>query len=166
LFQIRELKDSDINQYLSSLINRINWLDTHNLSMWKIENVTKDKLIEMYKEPLFFGGFENNLCIGGFILINKDHIFWPENISDKAFYFHKLVTDPKYSGQGYSSKLLKWIIEYGKDNGKSYIRLDYDKNRPYLRNMYLSHGFEDVREIETKDGKINILAEYKYRLLV
>jgi len=40
---------------------------------------------------MFFGGFKDELCVGGFILIEKDERYWPNHIGDKAYYFINLL---------------------------------------------------------------------------
>jgi GNAT superfamily N-acetyltransferase len=159
MIEIRQLKENQIAQYITVLHERYYWLKDHNLDMWDLEKLLKESLVERYKSPVFYAGFENNVCVGGFILIDKDEKYWPNNLNDDAFYFHKFVVSPRYSRKGYSGVMLEWVKEYGKEKGKDFIRLDYEKRRTYLRNMYLKHGFIDVNEMTTNEGHLLILAE-------
>jgi GNAT superfamily N-acetyltransferase len=161
MFSIIQITEEKIDEYINVLQERYFWLKERNLDMWKIENLEKGELIERYENPIFYGAYENTECIGGFILLEKDIRYWPNYINDKSYYFHKFVISPKYGGKGYSDKVLEWVKKYGRQFDKNYIRLDYQKKRNYLRNMYIKNGFRDVREIKLNDGEILILGEYE-----
>jgi hypothetical protein len=161
MFSIVQLSDDNIEEYISVLKERYFWLKEQNLEMWKLESLEKKSLIERYVNPMFYGAYENKECIGGFILVDKDVRYWPNNIEDEAYYFHKFVVSPKYGGKGYSGSIIEWVKSFGRRNDKKYIRLDYQKKRKYLRNMYLKNGFNDVNEIKTNDGDILVLGEYE-----
>jgi GNAT superfamily N-acetyltransferase len=160
MFYVEELNNENTYLFSSALIERYNWLNEHNLHMWKIENLNIEGIILRYERPVFYGAFEDKICIGGFILIEEDKRYWPNNITDKAFYFHKFVVRPKFSGKGYADKILEWVKEFGGKKGKAYIRLDYEKRRDYLRKMYLKHGFQDYSEMKTSEGNTLVLAQY------
>jgi GNAT superfamily N-acetyltransferase len=161
MFEIRCISDSHIDEYINVLHERYYWLKEHNLDMWKIENLEKISLQTRYEDPIFYAGYEDGICIGGFILLEKDIRYWPNNLNDEAYYFHKFVVSPRFGHKGYSSKMLEWVKTFGKQNGKDYIRLDYQKNRTYLRNMYLKHGFIDISETITNEDHVLILGEFK-----
>jgi GNAT superfamily N-acetyltransferase len=161
MFFVEELKNEKIDMFSDALIERYNWLNDHNLHMWKIENLDIEGMIKRYEKPVFYGAFEDQTCVGGFILLDEDKRYWPNNLNDKAFYFHKFVVRPNFSGMGYADKILEWVKEYGIHKNKNYIRLDYEKRREYLRNMYLKHGFADHSEMETSEGNVLVLAECK-----
>jgi hypothetical protein len=40
--------------------------------MWKIENLDIEGMIKRYEDPVFFGAFNDQVCIGGFLLIEHD----------------------------------------------------------------------------------------------
>jgi GNAT superfamily N-acetyltransferase len=161
MFFVEELRNEKIKYFSNALIERYNWLNDHNIHMWKIENLNVEGMIARYENPIFYGAFEDEVFIGGFILIEQDKRYWPNNLHDKAFYFHKFVVRPQFSGLGYADRILEWVKEFGIKKDKTYIRLDYEKRREYLRNMYLKHGFKDFSEMQTSEGNIVILAECK-----
>jgi hypothetical protein len=161
MVEIINITGERINEYISVLHERYYWMKEHKLDMWKIENLEKESLIERYDKPKFFAGFVDKICVGGFILIEQDIRYWPNNLFDKAYYFHKFVISPRFGKKGYSGEMLEWVKDYGKQNDKDYIRLDYQKNRSYLRNMYLKHGFIDISEMTTSEDHILVLGEFK-----
>jgi GNAT superfamily N-acetyltransferase len=161
MLNIKQLMGEEINKYLQVLIERYDWLVSKNLAMWNLENLSIDGLISRYENPQFYGAFLEGVCVGGFILIQQDKRYWPSNIKDRAFYFHKFVVSPKYGGMGYSEEMLEWAKKYTKIMNKDFLRLDYQKNRNYLRTMYRKHGFEDIEVTINSDGCILVLGEYK-----
>lgn len=80
-------------------------------------------------------------------------------MDDKAFYLHKFVVDVDSSGKRYSDKILEWVKNNGKMNHKEYIRLDYEKQRDYLRKMYLRNGFKDIEIMHAENGYDIVKAE-------
>jgi hypothetical protein len=57
--------------------------------------------------------------------------------------------------------MLVWVKDLAARRGKDFVRLDYQRDRAYLRAMYLRQGFEDVGEKTTSEGKPLVLAEYR-----
>jgi hypothetical protein len=160
MFSVQQLNGNRINEYIKVLVERFYWMKQKNKSnMWIIDKLNEQALIDRYKDPMFFGGFEETICVGGFILIEKDNRYWLNQMDDSALYFHKFVVSPMFAGKGYSKRMLDWVKEYGRLNGKDNVRLDYQKNRSYLRKMYISNGFIDISEIDVDESNILVLAE-------
>lgn len=161
MFSVHELEGEKIEDFSKVLIERYYWLIEHDIKMWSPDKLTVEGLYRRYKDPKFYGGYVEDQIIGGFILVEEDERYWPENTNDKAFYFHKFVISPKSKGKGYSNLMIQWVKDYGKKMKKEFIRLDYQKRREYLRKMYLENGFIDQIEIENDEGDLLLLAEYK-----
>jgi GNAT superfamily N-acetyltransferase len=157
---IKELNDNLVDDYITILKERCKWLKERNIEKWDLRSLDIKSLLTRYDEPQIFGAFENDSCIGGFILLNKDERYWPNNEKDKAYYFHRFVVHPLFDGLGYSYRILNWLKHYGIEKGKDYIRINYQKHRTYLRKLYLKSGFIEVREIWQDDNSILVLGEY------
>jgi GNAT superfamily N-acetyltransferase len=161
MLSVRSLDKEAASAYEALLKERKAWLDGHGKSMWKAEHLSVDGMIERYAKPAFYGAFEGPDMVGGFTLLEEDERYWPDSRGEKAFYFHKFVVGPRYAGRGYADLMLEWVKGFAARSGKDYVRLDYDGSRPYLREMYLRHGFEDSGEAEIGEGRTLILAEYR-----
>jgi GNAT superfamily N-acetyltransferase len=161
MFYVKEIEYSDIDEYIDMLVERCKWLKDQKIDMWKIDQLTKESIIQKYENPMCFLAYEDSVSVGGFLLLEIDNRYWPEKIDEKAYYFHKFVVKPEFSGKGYSVKILNWVKEFGKQNGKDYIRLDYETRRKYLRNMYLNSGFIDIEYMNQNKGYELVKAEYK-----
>jgi len=159
VFRIEELERKEASAYEAVLMERARWLDEHGLHMWKPEHLSIDGMIERYGKPAFFGAFEGPDCAGGFALLEEDERYWPGRAGDRAFYIHKFVVSPRFAGKGYADRMLEWSKDLGRQRGKDFVRLDYTKQRSYLRSMYLRHGFEDAGESTTPEGTVLVLGE-------
>jgi GNAT superfamily N-acetyltransferase len=56
----------------------------------------------------------------------------------------------KYRGKGYGSRLLQFLIRFGKDLGYKYILLDDVSEENGKKNIYIKHGFKVVNDDEEK----------------
>jgi GNAT superfamily N-acetyltransferase len=141
-------------------IKRAEYLIDSHIPMWDLEQFSVAKLKQKYGRPTYFIGYVNGKPFGGFILIEHDERYWPDN-TEKAFYFHKFVVDEAFAGQGLSKEILDWVKEYGKQKGKEYIRLDFEEDREYLKKMYYGNGFNKIGIVIDEKGKEITIAEYK-----
>jgi GNAT superfamily N-acetyltransferase len=160
MFYVKQIEYSEIDEYIDMLIERCYWLKEHRIDMWKIEQLNKESIIQKYENPMCFLAYEDSVSVGGFLLLEKDNRYWSDKLDEKVN-LHKFVVKPDFSGKGYSTKILKWVKDFGKQNGKDYIRLDYETRRNYLRNMYLKSGFVDVEYMNQNKGFEIVKAEYK-----
>jgi GNAT superfamily N-acetyltransferase len=161
MFRIEEIGYERLEELLSLLIERANWLINRNMKMWDISKLTKEELVTRYDSPKVFLAFEDQVIVGGFLLSVVDLNYWKECQTDNAYYLHKFVVKNTYGSKGYSDKMLEWIKEFGK--GKDFIRLDFVKDREYIRKLYHKHGFKEIEEVISDSGLVLIKAEYKIR---
>lgn len=161
MFGIEEIGYERIDELLSLLIERAKWLIENKMKMWDIAKLTKEGMISRYGSPKVYLAFENHDIVGGFLLSEIDRNYWENAEADKAFYIHKLVVRVGFGRRGYADTMLEWIKELGKEERKTFIRLDFVKNREYLRSLYHSHGFNEIGEIPGDNGLVLVKAEYK-----
>ena len=48
-----------------------------------------------------------------FAITFEDESIWKEKNSDKAVYFHRIVTHPKFRGQNFVKKIMEWAEPFG-----------------------------------------------------
>ncbi len=150
---VMQLDKNDIQIYLDILIERAKWLEHINQPMWNIENLSPANFKKVYpnQKPYLIYASEN--VIGGFILLENDTFLWnKEENNQSAFYIHKLVIKPEFSGLGYAEKSISLIKELAKKEGISYLRLDCYDDRTYLKNLYERCGFCKKRLTVMDDG--------------
>lgn len=155
-------KSDEQNTLISIFIEKAKWQKDNNKKIWDIHQLTIKNLNIKYDYPNYYVGYIDKCILGGFLLIEHDRRYWPDNIEEKAFYVHKLVVRNKYAGQEYSRILLDWIINYSRKMGKDYVRLNFDDEIAYLKKLYLSTGFL-IEKGAVNNSDEFILAKAEYR---
>jgi ribosomal protein S18 acetylase RimI-like enzyme len=79
-------------------------------------------------------------CI--FAITFEDKNIWKEKNSDKAVYFHRIVTHPKFKGQHFVKKIVTWSLAFAKEKKLEYLRLDTWGDNEELIDYYQQCGFE------------------------
>lgn len=73
--------------------------------------------------------------------------------SGKTLYVDDLITHPDHRRKGCGGTLLRWMIQYAKDNAYDHFSLDCGDERKNAHRLYLKHGLEGIgahfaREVE------------------
>lgn len=158
---VRKASEEEIDGLMKIWLEKATWLIANNMPMWDPTQFSRETLKAKYRNPEYFVCRNESEIIGGFILIEYDERYWKDHIDDKAFYFHKFVVKNEYKAQGYSGYILEWAKQYAKEMGKDYLRLDYNEERTYLKQMYTSHGFVRKGMVRNDDGDVLVIAEHE-----
>ena len=161
MFHIERIEISRIEKLLEMMRERAIWLNQNDKGMWDLDKLTKDQIVKRYDEPELYVSYDDKEKVGGFILIHYDKNYWKDRIDEKALCIHKFVVRLGYGKRGYSDKMIEWIKIHAMELKKNYIRLDYIKDREYLKMMYKKNGFEDIEELKLTNGDIMIKADIK-----
>ncbi len=97
-------------------------------------------LLEQMKsgyQVVFAGDDETAFAVAGFRTL--DFLF-----SGKTLYVDDLVTHSLHRKKGYGGMLLKWMIQYAKENSYDHFSLDSGHHRKDAHRLYLNHGL-DIR---------------------
>jgi GNAT superfamily N-acetyltransferase len=86
-------------------------------------------------QVVFIGSENMAFAVAGFRTL--DMLF-----SGKTLYVDDLVTHSAHRKNGYAGMLLKWMIQYAKDNGYDHFSLDSGHQRKDAHRLYLNHGLE------------------------
>ena len=74
---------------------------------------------------------------------------WPTRASDdEVMGIHALGVHPRYSGHSYAKKLVRFAIEYAKQNHQKAIRLDFLKGNIPAERLYSSMGFKYLHTLQ------------------
>lgn len=87
-----------------------------------------------------------------FAITFEDESIWKEKNSDKAVYFHRIVSHPKFKGQNLVKKIVEWGIPFAKEKDIDYLRLDTWGDNEALIDYYQKCGF-DFLGVITPDYK-------------
>ena len=73
--------------------------------------------------------------------------------SGKTLYVDDLVTHSQHRKKGYAGMLMKWMIQYAKENGYDHFSLDSGHQRKDAHRLYLNHGLDITAHHFGKDVK-------------
>jgi GNAT superfamily N-acetyltransferase len=82
-----------------------------------------------------------------FTLLLDDPTFWGERPPD-AVYLHKLAVRRAFAGRGLGAQIVTWVGEETARLGRSFLRLDCQRDLPGIRSYYERLGFEHRGELE------------------
>jgi GNAT superfamily N-acetyltransferase len=74
-------------------------------------------------------------------LLWDDPPFWGERPPD-AVYLHKLAVRRAFAGRGLGAAIVEWVDEHAAAAGRSYVRLDCQREDAGIRSYYERLGFE------------------------
>ena len=95
---------------------------------------------------VFVGDEQLAYAVAGFRTL--DFLF-----SGKTLYVDDLVTHSQHRKKGYAGMLMKWMIQYAKDNGYDHFSLDSGHQRKDAHRLYLNHGLDITAHHFGKDVK-------------
>lgn len=64
--------------------------------------------------------------------------------SGKTLYVDDLITHPDHRKNGYGGTLLRWMIQYAKDNEYDHFSLDSGNERKDAHRLYTKHGLDVI----------------------
>jgi GNAT superfamily N-acetyltransferase len=82
-----------------------------------------------------------------FTLLLDDPKFWGERPPD-AVYLHKLAVRRGFAGRGLGARIVDWVVDEAARLGRSFVRLDCQRDLPGIRRYYEELGFELRGELE------------------
>jgi len=121
------------------------WLIDIEKPLWKLEDITKEKLLKDSKEEEFYVLKVDNEVAGAMILKWNDPFFWPNIKQGQSGFIHKLSVRRKYSGTGISEKMIEHAAEECRRRNVDFLRLDCAGDRKELCSFYEKIGFKQVR---------------------
>lgn len=160
--EMRQLETQQLQIYLDILMERALWLERINQPMWNTSNLNPISFEKMYPNNRPYLLYNGDEIVGGFILVKQDGFLWSESENlENAFYIHKLVIKPMYSGRGYAKESLNLIKNLAKSGGVDYLRLDCYGDRANLIALYEDSGFYNKRDTVMDDGIV--LKSYEWK---
>lgn len=97
-------------------------------------------------QVVYAGDDERAFAVAGFRTL--DMLF-----SGKTLYVDDLVTHADHRKKGYAGMLMKWLIQYAKENNYDHFSLDSGHQRKDAHRLYLNHGLDITAHHFGKDVK-------------
>lgn len=153
MIEVKKLKSSEIEIFLSMCRERALWLESIGKPMWSLDGLERHKFIKNYHNPDCFIAYVDNNPVGGLILTDKDDFLWGKNShKEGALYLHKLFVNEGYTGRGYAQMMVKWALAHTKNNDFKKLRLDCFYDRIYLVKLYSGCDFHMLNIAVMPDG--------------
>ena len=139
------IKNTDINIALEIMREAALWLIDKNEPLWRLEDLTSEKIMKGISEENVYVGFEDNLPVAAMILQWHDPSFWEKIKPFESGFIHKICVRRKYAGKGYAKEMLAFAEAECKKRKIGFLRLDCAGDRPKLCDFYESLGFKQVQ---------------------
>ena len=139
------IKNSNINIAIDIMREAAQWLIDKGERMWRLEDLTAEKIMNGISEENVYVGFEDSLPIAAMILQWQDTIFWEQIKPFESGFIHKLCVKRKYAGKGYAKEMLAFAEAECRKRKIGFLRLDTAGDRPKLCSFYESLGFKQVQ---------------------
>lgn len=165
-FLIRKIKNKELSTFSQTLITVEKALRRRSNKLWEFDKLMPDKLKEIYKPSNMYLLFVEGAVAGTIILQETDLDYWQQYKKESnCYYIHKLSLLPKYTGKGLSKKILDWAEGEAISAGKTYLRLDCNKDRGKVCKIYEDFGFKR-KDIKTINGREVVLYEKNVDLIL
>lgn len=136
-----KIKAGDTDNALLVIRDAAKWLIDSGILLWKMEDLTKEKLLKGVSKENFYTGYLNSTPAAAMLLMWHDPFFWPEIKPNESGFIHKLSVSRKFSGKGYAEEMIKFAEEECKSKNINFLRLDCAGDRAKLCKFYESLGF-------------------------
>jgi GNAT superfamily N-acetyltransferase len=123
------------------LIEAAQWLRDCGMSLWQPEQLTPEQTAPDVRAGHFFLAWSGTAAVGTMRLTTSDPRFWPDALPGEALYLHRLAVRRTAAGGPASSALLRHAVACAAAQGAAFLRLDCDRERPRLRQVYERFGF-------------------------
>jgi len=158
--EIRRAIAGEVNLVSEILTEAAQWLRGCGMTLWQPEQLTPEQTAPDVAAGNFFLAWSGPAAVGTMRLTPSDPRFWPDALPGEALYLHRLAVRRANAGGRVSSALLRWAVAHATAEGVAFLRLDCDRERPRLREVYERFGFSFHSE---RDMGTIVVARYQLR---
>jgi len=149
-FIFRKARQDELEIVLEMLKQAALWLQEKKINYWQDWISPPSNFVNWIKRGFtqneFFIVESQSKIVACFRLQWEDEIFWGKRENNSG-YVHSFTVSRDLAGQGIGYRILDWVSEYCKDNGKQILRLDCGADNPGLKKYYEGYGFRAKGEI-------------------
>ena len=117
------------------------WLADNQLTIWSIESLTTDNLIDDYTEGNCYVMYADGVPAATFILQWADPLYYPDVPLNTAGFIHKVAIRRAFGRQNLFAPLLAFCRERCLARHIHELQLETDATRPALMQFYERYGF-------------------------
>lgn len=135
------------------LLDALKWMVNNNLeNQWNELNIKWNYLSKSYNISDFYIYYIEDQPVGCVAITDYDETYWPDIPRGTSLFIHKLAVKRGFAGRGISAELIDYTKQVARRRHIHSIRLDCNKDRIKLRNIYEKQGFTCQKEICTGEG--------------
>jgi GNAT superfamily N-acetyltransferase len=146
---IRRADPKDLDAVLAVFDSTVAWMVSQgNTKQWGSAPWSEQpRLVERFRHHLqydiTFVASKRGEIVGAIVIASSPPKYcWSGADGDSALYVEPFGTSPEVRGQGVGRALLERAVQYTRDQGKSFLRLDCFAENPKLPAYYESEGFK------------------------
>lgn len=146
-YQIENTSTADLDFIYELFKEAIEYIKKNNYIGWTTydKNFIKQDIDKKLQFKIIVE--KDILCL--FSICFTDVLIWREMEKGDAIYLHRIVVNPKFKGQKQFKKILNWVIEFAKEKGIKYIRMDTWADNSNIIEYYKSYGFQFLENYTT-----------------
>ena len=159
---IKQATGIDIPVIEDILLDVVQWMKEHGLeNQWNATNVKWSQLSQNYSIDEFYVQYHDGVPVGCMALTDYDGRYWSQFSKGESIYLHKLAVRRSYAGGELSKEVIQFAKDFAQKQGVSALRLECNRKRMKLRELYEKEGFVLVQEIEIPQPG---MALYEYKI--
>mgnify|MGYP002639235539 CR=1 FL=1 len=120
-------------------------------SLWTDEEVSNPAIEKDVLAGDYYLLLDGEQVLAIFIMQDFDSYYWPEAKAGEALYLHRIVVRRAFAGAGHSQTILRFVVDRARQLGIPFIRLDCDRYRAGLNQLYTNLGFHFHSEVTIGD---------------
>ena len=158
---VRQAALDDLSTVSEILAEAAVWLEQKNMVLWQQEHISSAVIHQDIEQGLFYIAFCESIAAGVVKFQTEDLVFWPDIIKSDSAFLHRLAVRRSFAGGSVSTQIFRWAIEYSRELGKHFLRLDCVADRPRLRSVYENFGFKHHSD---RQVGAYFVARYEYEI--
>ncbi|QJW91027.1 GNAT family N-acetyltransferase [Spirosoma taeanense] len=135
-------RNDQTEQFLAILREVGQWLVDNDRTMWELDTLTADNLVDEYTRDNCYVLYANGEPAATFILQWADPLYYPDVPANTAGLIHKVAIRRRFSGQNLFQPMLDFCQQRCLERGIHEIQLETDATRPALLRFYERYGFQ------------------------
>ncbi|WP_330335783.1 GNAT family N-acetyltransferase (plasmid) [Streptomyces sp. NBC_00536] len=141
-------EEADLARLLKFRSDASAWLATLGTDQWAKPFPASHILSSIRRGQVYLAKDHPEKDAAATITLDRDadeSLWTPDEVTQGAFYVHKLAVDRAHAGTGLGTRLLDWAGDEAARQGARWLRLDAWTTNTRLQEYYRAQGFTHVR---------------------
>lgn len=146
---IRQARLEEAEIMAQILTDAVNYKMAHDDKVWGDEPYTATEVEGRISDGTAYIAWLDDTAVATFMLTWQDEMVWGKQ-PPVAGYVHQLAVSDGYHGQGIGGEVLDWAGKRVAEEGRQFLRIDFQPLNLGLKSYYEKMGFRWVRDQEVK----------------